>query len=378
MAKIKDLNKETLTDDLFETKVPVKTEDHLLPSFNEHVNSLKKHLDTGGSFELVPKGAKAVIVFQEFNPAIQNNITALELELSKIKGIASQDDAAAANIVLKKGKQLIKTLGEERKLMTSVLDDEKKKLMNYEDTIIGALEKSVGIINTLITNFQKEELRKQQELEKKLQEQRDAELAKAQAETDRKSNIEKLIIDFENGVLKAAASATIEDIDEKISKLATVKLSSEKYMEFLPKAELMLQQSKTKLSERKAELLELEQARKTNKAAADQLEKEQQIKADTDLANLQRKGENTLSALAEEQQSEVANSQMNYELKVSQAPTVKGVQKPWVFDAETIDMALLPDEYKTFDAVKIKEAIKAGCREIAGVKIYQDVRNVSK
>jgi hypothetical protein len=250
--------------------------------------------------------------------------------------------------------------------------------MSYEDSIIGKLEKSVAVVNGAITIFQKEEIRKREEESKRLQAERDAELAKAQAETDRKSNIEKLIIDFENGVLKASASATIEDIDEKIAKLATVKFSAEKYMEFLPKAEIMLQQSKTRLSERKAELMQLEQAKKTNKEAAERLAKEQKIKAENDASAIQRKSENTLSALVEEQQNEVANSQMSYELKVSQTPAIKGVQRPWVFDAENIDMALLPDEYKTFDAAKIKEAIKAGCREIAGVKIYQDTRNVSR
>lgn len=50
---------------------------------------------------------------------------------------------------------------------------------------------------------------------------------------------------------------------------------------------------------------------------------------------------------------------------------VKGVSRPWVFDIE--DESKIPREYLSIDPKKIREAIKAGVREIPGTKIYQDV-----
>jgi hypothetical protein len=41
-------------------------------------------------------------------------------------------------------------------------------------------------------------------------------------------------------------------------------------------------------------------------------------------------------------------------------------------------MKLLPDEFKTYDEKKIKEAIANGAKEIPGVKIEQKIINQSR
>jgi len=378
--------KNNLPDDLFEegdnradiiidsSNVPVKRNNgiEITPE------KIQMHLKTGGSFELIPLGCKAIVVRQEFNPAIQGVVSDLTHELGQIGGITTQDDAAKANATLKRAKQLIKTLSEERKFMTAVLDEEKKRIMGYEEKIISDLEKLVKIINGSIELFQAEEFKKQQELERKLREKRDEELRLAQIETDRKTKIQEMIMAFENSVLKGSAAATIDTIDEQITRLKSMKINKDKYMEFLPQAEIMYQQCVTRMNERKVELMKLADAEKKGKAAVLKLKMEQDVKTALDLKNQQQKSENILANLEEEKQSDIANSQMNYELQVSQGQEIKGVQKKRKADFETINMALLPEEFKTFDEKKIKEAIAAGCESIPGVEIKIEITNVSR
>jgi hypothetical protein len=262
--------------------------------------------------------------------------------------------------------------------MTSELDSEKKILINYEEKIIGDLSKSVETLNTIITNFQKEELRKQAEREAELKKKREEELQAAQKEADRKSGIQQKILEFENSVIKASGDATIKDIYDKIKRLASMNINEATYMEFLPQAQEMYQRCVKRLDDRRVELENLAELEKKNKELADKLQKEQEEKHKLEAESHKQKTEETIAVIAEEKQMEVANSQMSYELSVSQNEKVKGVQKRWTFDPATIDLSLLPDEYKTFDEKKIKEAIANGCREIPGVNIYQDVINVSR
>jgi hypothetical protein len=342
------------------------------------INNILEHFKSGGQVAIIPNGSKAIIVRQEFNPEIKNKIEELNIELQGVGAIVSQDSAANANSVLKKAKKLITSLSTERKLMTSVLDDEKDSLMRYEEKIVNDLERTVVIINTAITNFQKEELRKQQEREAELKKQRDEELRLAQEEANRKASIQTKILNFEKSVIAACASAAISDIDEKIKILASTAIKEEVYMEFLGEAKIMYQNCVTRMNARKVELMELAELAKKNKEAADKLKQDQEEKHKLEAESHNQKSEEVLNIIEEEKQMEVANSQMGYELKVSSGEKVKGVQQRWTFDPTSIDMALLPEEFKTFDEKKIKEAIAAGAREIAGVRIYQDVINVSR
>ena len=44
-----------------------------------------------------------------------------------------------------------------------------------------------------------------------------------------------------------------------------------------------------------------------------------------------------------------------------------------VWKHEVVDMAALPDEYKIADEVKLGKVVRAGVREIAGVRIYEEM-----
>ena len=47
------------------------------------------------------------------------------------------------------------------------------------------------------------------------------------------------------------------------------------------------------------------------------------------------------------------------------------IRSAWKF--EVVDMAALPDEYKIADAVKLGKVVRAGVREIPGVRIYEEM-----
>lgn len=52
--------------------------------------------------------------------------------------------------------------------------------------------------------------------------------------------------------------------------------------------------------------------------------------------------------------------------------TLAFTKKPWIF--EILDPAQVPREYCTPDSKKIREAVRMGVREMAGVRIYEDIQ----
>lgn len=347
-------------------------------NFIQAVEKIKTILPEGVQFQLVPKGAKGIIVKKEFNLDIKNKIEELTSELQTIGGISSQDDAVKANVSLKKAKTLIKTLSAERLLMTSVLDEEKADTMSYEKAITENLQNLVNVINNNITIFQTAELEKAKKAQEAIDKKKREELAAAQAETDRIAKIKNLMLEFEKNVLNAIHSSTVKTVDERITQLNTFDFNEKVYQEFLPEAQILLQSLKAKFQERKVELMKLAEAEKTNKEAAEKMRIEQEEKARIEKENQTAKAELVQQETQDQLQESVSNIQMESEFKGAMVPKAKGISLPWVFDEETIDMALLPIEFHTFDKKKIKEAISAGLHEIPGVKIYQKVTNVSR
>lgn len=59
-------------------------------------------------------------------------------------------------------------------------------------------------------------------------------------------------------------------------------------------------------------------------------------------------------------------------VKAAESNRVSGASRPWVHEVE--DSNLVPREFLVVDEKKIREFIRAGGREIPGVKIFQDVR----
>lgn len=68
----------------------------------------------------------------------------------------------------------------------------------------------------------------------------------------------------------------------------------------------------------------------------------------------------------------LAEERIRAETKANEANRVSGVQRPWTF--EVVAPTSVPWEFCTVDEKKIRAAVKAGVREIPGVRIFQDMK----
>jgi hypothetical protein len=345
------------------------------------LHELKEQLNAqGADIVIIPPGAKGIILRTELNPELQSKVDELTEELKPLSvlQIKTQDDVVKLNVSLKKAKTIAKAVDEERKLITSELDAEKKGLINLGKSVTDELVRLTTLINTNITNFQIEEDRKAKEKAAEIERQKQADLAKIQAEQKRIADIKNFILEFENNVLNAAHSATVADIDSKIAKLAGVKLKPEVYQEFLPEAIDMYNRCVQKMNDRKIELERLAEAEAINAEAAERMKKEQEEKARLEKEAQEQKAAEEQQKIAEQAQESISNVQMESELKSSMIGKQKNVQKRWTVEEETIDMSLLPEEYKTADIDKLKKAVAEGAREIPGVRIFEKIINTSR
>ncbi len=62
----------------------------------------------------------------------------------------------------------------------------------------------------------------------------------------------------------------------------------------------------------------------------------------------------------------------------TQAPRVAGVSVSKIWKWELVDPAQVPMEFWSIDPDKLDEAVKAGAREIPGVRVYQDARVIAR
>lgn len=322
--------------------------------------------------QIIPKGSKGIIIKKEFNDEIKTKVEEITNELKPLETmeIKSQDDVVKINASLKKAKKLKTTLTSERKGMSGVLDEEKDELISLENTVGDPLDKSITIINTRVTVFQTAEA-------EKIRLQNEAIARKKQEELDelnRKNKIQSTMVELEKNILSAIQSSTIDDIDIKITKILTLSLKKEVYQEFLSDAQKIVDIGVLKFKERKQELLKLQQLEKENKQQAEQLREQQAAKAKEEKETFEAKAINQ----QEENINSISNIQMESELKSAQVTKLKNVQMRWGYDENMVNMELLPDEYKTFDAKKISEAIAEGARDIPGIRIYQKVINTSR
>lgn len=84
-------------------------------------------------------------------------------------------------------------------------------------------------------------------------------------------------------------------------------------------------------------------------------------------------GETDIAAAIDQQIAEVRTAPRavaSYGGFSTAAPATKGLTKRWVY--EITDLTQVPREYLQVDEKKVKEAIAAGARAIAGIRIYQD------
>lgn len=179
------------------------------------------------------------------------------------------------------------------------------------------------------------------------------------AEEDRKAQI------VSNTIRRFSVASTIKDVELIYSqceyKDPTVELvytrRKSEVAEILRLAEVKREQD--------AEAIRLEEIRKTQDAETIRLAEEAQK-----IKNQARELEQEKVQI--ESQKLENNAIRNIENQIVIAPPkTKGTRTMWKM--EIVDTTLVPREYCDPNEVRIREAIKNGAREIAGVRIYEDI-----
>lgn len=325
---------------------------------------------------LVPAGSEVIIFNKQFSPSLLNELEELEIALTNVKPVSNQYEVIVVNDTLKKASRFVKRFDEARKAMGEELTKYKDSLLLEQKNLLGTITTLIETTNNQIVLFQKQEAQRQAEEQKRIQLEKEKELKAIQAENERKQRILGLINQYETNGLTAIAGATIDTIDSLISTFNNIWPNESTYMEFLPQALQMRSDLAGKFVNRKKELVEIAELEKSNKEAADKLKADQEAQALRDKKAAEERISEQKALANEQAESDIANAQMISEFKSSSQPKLNNVMKRWVY--EPLNIASLPLEYHTFDDPKIKEALKAGARDIPGIRIYEEISNVKR
>lgn len=280
------------------------------------------------------------IAKQGFVPADAKKIEAFKMVLSAIKTIANDSELERANIAIKDAKQYFKEVENQRKSFTLKLDAIKQSAMVYEKE----LKEAFSPVEILTSNY----LRKKEEA-------RLAEQAKIEEEARKKVEAEQLkgkhkqnLLDYEYNSKKAISEATKKTIVSVKEKLSEFKPSEQTFGENIEEAKKL-----------KKELLKLcdkqEEAIKSKKELDIDLGAIETKKAEAELESVAKLEEIDLKAQAASQN----------------LGSTAGIKRLWTF--ETVDVTKVPKEYLIVDEVKVNALIKSGVREVAGLRIFQDI-----
>jgi hypothetical protein len=313
-----------------------------------------------------------IVYSKELPEELQTQIDQVVKDLKAIPAITDQSAAEKANKVLATGKRLLNKIKETGVEMRRALNDAAKDIKSFEDTIVSDLSAIVESVNNKITEFQRAEEKKRLEEEARIKKEAEE---KARIELERINSIfSKIGKVRENIASKLAEVTTVEGCEEAIKKLNSIKFDVGVYMEFLSNVEEVKTEYIAKFEEKK---------NKIQKALQNQIETGEDASKVID--SIKEEGSSELARVVYDNSKELEetkinalkNIQMEAELKTSTLKGAKSVQRPWVYKG-IADISKVPDEFLTVDETKVKAAIKAGCYQIPGLIIEQEIRNVSR
>jgi hypothetical protein len=110
---------------------------------------------------------------------------------------------------------------------------------------------------------------------------------------------------------------------------------------------------------------ELEQRKERERIAAELAEKER--KQREELEAIARAN----APVTEEVQQKIEEFiEVRKEVQAAAAPVKDSIKTEWTF--ELVDISIVPREYLKFDDVKVRAAVKAGARDIPGIRIFAE------
>ncbi len=276
-----------------------------------------------------------------FSPTGIERVQPLKLKLSAITEVKNDKQLEVAQILIKEGKALFKEIEAQRKGFTVKLDNIKAQAMAHEKEVLTFL----GPVEPLISAYLKKK-----EQDRMAEQRRIEEDARLKAETAAKVEKQKQnLINFELNTKK--------EIDE-LKKFKDLDVAREKLLAYKPSEDTFgvnVEQAKTlrkdllKLFDKKREAIKDKKELEIDISEVESRQVEQEIQGMEKLQNID----------------------IEAQAKTQSLGITSGIKKVWKFEVEQITN--VPAEYLIVDQVKINAAIRAGARNISGLKIFQDI-----
>lgn len=287
-------------------------------------------MDTNKSLQVVEKNAQTFLI-------TGNELLTKSNELK----IEKKEDTQAGYFIVKSCQLLEKQIEDKRlEIVAEPTHFVRETNRIFRETFI-PISEAKAVINQKILAFEQE-----QEKLRKLEEER---LLRIERERLAKLEEERLIREQKEKEKREAEEEKLRLERERLAKAETARIEKE------IKANKLADEARQKM------LAEQEKQRKEREELENQrlaIEREKR-----EIAEQKRIMEEAKKAEDEKRLREEKIKQMEEE------DSIKGITKLWTYDI--VDEAKIPVQFCSLDSKKINKAIKAGIREIAGLKIYQ-------
>lgn len=276
-----------------------------------------------------------------FSPTGIERVQPLKLKLSAITEVTNDKQLEVAQILVKEGKALYKEIEAQRKGFTVKLDNIKAEAMKFEKEVLASLNPVEPLVSGYLKKKEQDRLAEQRRIEEE---------ARLKAEAAAKKEKQKQnLINFELNTKKEIDGFTkVKDLDAAREKLLAYKPTEETFGIQIDEAKA-LKKDLLKLFDKKREAIKGKKELEIDIAGVESKQVEAQIQE-----------AETLQAIDIETQ-----------VKTQSLGVTAGIKKVWKFEVE--DITKVSAEFLLIDQVKVNAAIRAGVRNIPGLKIFQDI-----
>lgn len=317
----------------------------------------------------------------------------VSLCVEKIKQIKVDSDTSLgeAKLTVKAAQEIEKLIENKREELKAPHLEAGRQIDNYAKELKLPLQAAISEGKRAILVFEQEKERLRLVELKRLEDER-----KQQEEADRKErarvdNLKNKISQFENRSLSAINNTkTLEELSQVENLLKIFSVSEKTFEEFHSEASEIKSRMILKVEEHRLYLTEKiateKEAARLDGIAKDQAKlalkqkeeakklQDEKDKIENDKREFQRKKDQEENDIKRQVQADKDELERKEKQKQLESDKSKNLRKDW--DFEVVNSGLVPREFLIVDETMIRNAIKKGIREIAGVKIFQNEKVV--
>lgn len=312
----------------------------------------------------------------------------IALHVERIKEIKVEDETSlgAAKLTVKAAQEAEKLIEAKREELKAPHLEAGRVIDNYAKELKLPLQAAITEGKQAILIFEQEKERKRLAELKKLEDERREKQEAERKEAARLESLKNKLVQFENRSASAInGTKTLEDLATVENSLKMFSVSESTFQEFSADAQEIKTKMISKVEEHRQYLTEKiaqeKEAARLNGIAKEQ--KELELKQKEEARKLQEEKENIENekkqlaiqkadedaAFQRKIQADREENERKEKEKQLEEDKSKNLRKDW--DFEIVNSALVPREFLTVDETMIRNAVKKGIREIAGVRIFQ-------